>query len=52
MCDGTLFCSDEDRLYVLKLLLENVGADQAVRLGDPSVWREAIAAFDAEQPPR
>jgi hypothetical protein len=27
---------------MLALLLENVGADKAVRLGDPGVWREAI----------
>ena len=26
----------------LALLLENVGVDQAVRLGDPEVWREAV----------
>jgi hypothetical protein len=29
--------------YVLGLLLENVGVDAAVRLGDPQVWREAVA---------
>ena len=25
--------------------LENVGADRAVRLGDPSVWRSAVDAL-------
>jgi hypothetical protein len=25
------------------LLLENVGADRAVQLGDPDVWRAAVA---------
>jgi hypothetical protein len=45
MVDGRLFWSDEDRLMMLGLLLENVGVDEAIRLGDPQVWREAIAAF-------
>jgi len=31
------------RLNLLGLLLENVGARGAVRMGDPAVWREAIA---------
>jgi len=43
---GKLFWTDEDRLSMLALLLENLGADQAVRLGDPRVWREAIARLD------
>ena len=43
MCDGKLFWSDEERLTMLALLLENVGVDAAVRLGDPHVWRDAIA---------
>jgi hypothetical protein len=43
---GKLFWTDEDRLAMLALLLENVGVDQAVRLGDPQVWREAIARLD------
>lgn len=40
---GKLFWSEEDRLLLLGLLLENVGADKAVRLGDPAVWRAAVA---------
>jgi len=43
MADGKLFCSDEDRLMMLALLLENVGVDAAVQLGDPQVWREAVS---------
>jgi hypothetical protein len=43
---GQLYYSDEDRLNMLALLLENIGADRAVRIGDPRVWREAIAALD------
>ncbi len=45
MYEGKLFWSDEDRLNLLGLLLENVGAAQAVRLGDPAVWRQAVAAL-------
>jgi hypothetical protein len=45
MYQGKLFWTDEDRLHMLGLMLENVGADQAVRLGDPAVWRAAVAAL-------
>ena len=40
---GQLFWDDEQRLHMLGLLLENVGADAAVWLGDPRVWRDAVA---------
>ena len=40
---GQLFWSDEERLHLLAMLLENVGADAAVRLGDPAVWKAAIS---------
>jgi hypothetical protein len=43
MVDGKLLLSDEDRETLLGLLLENVGADRTVRLGDPDVWRAAVA---------
>ena len=43
MIDGRLFWDDDQRLIMLGLLLENVGADAAVRLGNPAVWREAVA---------
>jgi hypothetical protein len=45
MYQGKLFWSDEDRVNMLGLMLENVGTDQAVRLGDPAVWRAAVAAL-------
>jgi hypothetical protein len=32
---------------MLGLLLENVGADRAVRLGNPDVWRAAVRSLDA-----
>lgn len=43
MVKGQLFWSDEQRVTLLGLLLENVGVDRAVRLGDPTVWRAAVA---------
>ena len=43
MVRGKLLSSDEDRETLLALLLENVGADRAVQLGDPEVWRAAVA---------
>ena len=41
--EGQLFWSDEDRLHLLAMLLENVGADAAVRIGSPATWRAAVA---------
>ena len=43
MIAGKILWSDEDRIQLLGLLLENLGADCAVRLGDPDVWRAAVA---------
>jgi hypothetical protein len=43
MVDGKLLVDDHERRLLLALLLENMGADAAVRLGDPAVWREAVA---------
>jgi hypothetical protein len=43
MIEGKLLWCEEDRLMLLGLLLENVGVDKAVRLGEPNVWREAVA---------
>jgi hypothetical protein len=53
MIDGKLFWTDEERLTMLGLLLENVGMDAAVRLGDARLWREAVADLpepEAEPP--
>ncbi len=46
LIEGKLFWTEHDRLMMLALLLENVGADKAVRLGDPEVWRQALAHRD------
>ena len=40
---GKLLSFSDDRETLLALLLENVGADRAVQLGDPEVWRAAVA---------
>jgi hypothetical protein len=43
MFNGQLSWSDEERENVLGLLLELVGADRAVQMGNPQVWRAAVA---------
>ena len=43
MVKGKLFWSERERLNMLGLLLENVGAEKAVTLGDSSVWIAAVA---------
>jgi hypothetical protein len=48
MIDGKLLWSDEDRELLLGLLLENLGADRAVQLGDTEVWRRAVARLPRE----
>lgn len=42
MVEGRLLWSHEERVQLLGLLLENVGADAAVSLGDRAVWRAAV----------
>ena len=49
MVEGRLLWDEQSRLALLGLLLENVGADAAVRLGEPAVWMEAVEALRAEQ---
>ena len=46
MFEGRLLWYEEDRVKLLGLLLENVGADRAVRLGNPDVWRAAVRNLD------
>lgn len=46
LIDGKLFWSKEDRIMMIGLLLEIVGADEVVRLGKSDVWRQAIADLD------
>jgi hypothetical protein len=42
MVAGKLYGTEEERLTMLALLLENVGTDKAVRIGDPDIWRAAV----------
>ena len=44
LIEGKMFWNEEERLAMLALLLENVGMDAAVALGDPDLWRQAINA--------
>jgi hypothetical protein len=50
MIKGKLLWSNQDRVKLLGLLLENVGADHAVRLGSAQVWRDAVAALARDNP--
>lgn len=42
--EGKLFFEDDQRINLLGALLENVGADRAVQLGQIRVWAEAVKA--------
>ena len=46
---GKLFWSDETRMLILGMLLENMGMDAVVRLGDVGRWKEAVAAVERER---
>ena len=46
MYAGKLFWDEAQRLTLLALLLENVGVDQAVRVGDAEVWRTAVRELE------
>ncbi|HJW92562.1 MAG TPA: hypothetical protein VJ901_02990 [Thermoanaerobaculia bacterium] len=46
MADGKLFWSDEQRITLLALLLENVGIDAALRLAPLDLWRESLDAAE------
>jgi len=46
---GKLFGSEKTRRLILAMLLENLGMDAVVRLGDLSRWKEAVAAVEREQ---
>ena len=45
MVRGKLFYTKEQRLVMLGMLLENLGVDAAVGIGDAKVWRDAVAAL-------
>jgi hypothetical protein len=44
LIEGKIFGGDPERqLNMLGPLLEQIGADRAVKFGDPEVWRKAVA---------
>ena len=43
---GGIFADEPERLTVLAMLLENLGIDKAVRLGNPEDWKAAVAELD------
>jgi hypothetical protein len=43
-----IFTSEEERLTVLAMLLENLGIDKVVRLGNPSDWKAAVAELTSK----
>lgn len=49
MVDGKSYHSEAQRITMLGWLLEMVGEDAAVRLGDPQVWRAAVGSL-TDQP--
>ncbi len=46
--DG-IFASEEERLLVLGMLLENLGIDRAIRFGKIEDWKAAIADLENRQ---
>lgn len=49
LCEGRLFCSDEDRLVMLAMLLENVGMNAAIKLAPLERWHAALEAVEQER---
>jgi len=43
---GGIFNNDNERLTVLAMLLENLGIDAAVRLGNSADWKAALADLE------
>jgi hypothetical protein len=46
---GGIFTYEEDRLTVLAMLLENLGIDKAVQLGNLEDWKAAIHELDPKE---
>jgi len=46
---GGIFVGEEQRLTVLAMLLENLGIDKAVRLGDLADWKAAVAELGMDR---
>ena len=46
---GGIFTYEDERLTVLAMLLENLGIDKVVRLGNLQDWKSAIAERESEE---
>lgn len=46
---GGIFVDEGERLTVLAMLLENLGIDKAVQLGNMEDWKAAIAELETEE---
>ena len=46
---GGIFVDEDERLTVLAMLLENLGIDKAVQLGDLAYWKAAIAELESQE---
>ena len=46
---GGIFTYEEERLTVLAKLLENLGIDKAVQLGNLQDWKAAIAELESKE---
>ena len=44
---GGIFNNERERLTVLAMLLENLGIDKAVRLGNPADWKAAVGELES-----
>jgi hypothetical protein len=49
--DGEMLSTEEDRVNLLGIMLEQVGIDAALRLAPKELWREALDAYEQEQRP-
>jgi hypothetical protein len=43
-----IFTNEKERLTVLAMLLENLGIDKAIRLGNPADWKAAVAELTSK----
>jgi hypothetical protein len=43
---GGIFIYEHERLTVLAMLLENLGIDKAVQLGNPADWKDALGELE------
>ena len=46
---GGIFTYEDERLTVLAMLLENLGIDKAVQLGNLEDWKAAIAELETKE---